>query len=394
MKRLALLFSVFLGLVFGLQGQTSSSRSNTLKLNFSASVPQVTWLSPIQFASTSAEKSMMIKIGVTSESKVSKIELFVNDLPADESRGFAVVESADKGIFDEIFQKEARFRIGDNNLKVVVENDDGGTATSTRLVNYSAPVVALAAGIGVAGSGRQDYALVFGTDEYVDWGDLTNPVNDANTIAAELKESYGFKVEVIENATKRVVLTKIREYSKKSYLEDDQLLIFFAGHGQFDEVTKTGYIVTSDSEKGDEIKETYLSHSVLRDQINNIPCKHVLLTMDACFGGTFDPVIAKAGSRGEDDYELTKPEFVKRKLRFKTRLYLTSGGKEYVPDGRPGSHSPFARKILEALRNYGGKDGVVTMNELNTYLERLETLPRSGEFGDNEPGSDFVFVAR
>ncbi len=116
--------------------------------------------------------------------------------------------------------------------------------------------------------------------------------------------------------------------------------------------------------------------------------------MDACFGGTFDPVIAKAGSRGEDDYELTKPEFVKRKLRFKTRLYLTSGGKEYVPDGRPGSHSPFARKLLEALRNYGGKDGVVTMNELNTYLEKLEKLPRSGEFGDNEPGSDFVFVAR
>ncbi len=150
MKRLALLLSVILGLAFVAQGQTSTSRSNTLKLNFSASVPQLTWLAPIEFASTSAEKSMMIKIGVTSETEVAKIQLFVNDFPADESRGFAVVESADKGIFNEIFQKEARFRIGDNNLKVIVENEDGGVATSTRLINYSAPVMAAAAAAGIA----------------------------------------------------------------------------------------------------------------------------------------------------------------------------------------------------------------------------------------------------
>ena len=394
MKRLSLLLSVFLGFAVTVSGQTSSSRSNTLNLNFSASVPKVTWLSPLEFASNTEDKTMMIKIGVTSDADISKIQLFVNDQPAEESRGFDVVESTDKGVFDEIFQKEARFRIGDNNLKIVVENADGGVATSTRLVNYSAPAMAAAAATGIAAAGRQDYALIFATDDYDEWNDLTNPVFDGTTIGEELEQSYGFSVELIKNATKRDVLTKIREYAKKSYLEDDQLLIFFAGHGQFDEVTKTGYIVTKDSRRRDEIKESYLSHSVLRDQINNIPCKHVLLTMDACFGGTFDPVIAKAGSRGQDDYELTTSEFLKRKLRFKTRMYLTSGGKEYVPDGRPGAHSPFARKFLEALRDYGGKDAVLTLDEMKIYMERLEKLPRLGEFGDNEPGSDFVFVAQ
>lgn len=81
-------------------------------------------------------------------------------------------------------------------------------------------------------------------------------------------------------------------------------------------------------------------------------------------------------------------------MKFKTRLYLTSGGKEYVPDGRPGMHSPFTRKILEALRGYGGKDGILTVNEIITAVEKVEPQPRFGEFGDNEPGSDFILIAK
>jgi hypothetical protein len=83
-----------------------------------------------------------------------------------------------------------------------------------------------------------------------------------------------------------------------------------------------------------------------------------------------------------------------RKLTYKTRKYLTSGGKEYVPDGRPGMNSPFARKFLEALRGRGGKDLILSLIELNSYVETLKPQPRMGEFGDNAPGSDFVFIAR
>jgi len=391
MKKLALFCCLFAGLFFTAQAQIITGKSNTIRLDYKPAIPKVTWISPNEFASSTDGKNVVIRIGLNSEVPITNIELFVNDVPAQESRGFAVVEDVDKGIFDEIFEKQVRLKVGDNNLKVLVENKDGGLASGTRVITYTEPVIATNT---IPLSDRRDYAVIFGTDNYEEWGDLTNPVNDSRTIGKELEENYGFKVEVIENASKREVLLKIREYAKKSYLPEDQLLIFFAGHGQFDELTKTGYLVTTDSKKRDEIKETYLSHSILRDVINNIPCEHVLLTMDACFGGTFDPVIAKAGSRGEDDYELTATEFIKRKLRFKTRKFLTSGGKEYVPDGRPGAHSPFARKFLEALRNYGGKDRILTLTEMATYMERLEILPRSGEFGDNEPGSDFVFIAR
>jgi hypothetical protein len=77
-----------------------------------------------------------------------------------------------------------------------------------------------------------------------------------------------------------------------------------------------------------------------------------------------------------------------------TRKYLTSGSKEYVPDGRPGEHSPFARKLLDALRNYGGDDKILTLEEISTYVEKVSPQPRLGEFGINEPGSDFLFMVK
>ena len=60
------------------------------------------------------------------------------------------------------------------------------------------------------------------------------------------------------------------------------------------------------------------------------------------------------------DDELDQFEYINRKLKLKTRKFLTSGGKEYVSDGRPGQHSPFVRKLLEAIRSYGGDDSVLS----------------------------------
>jgi len=90
----------------------------------------------------------------------------------------------------------------------------------------------------------------------------------------------------------------------------------------------------------------------------------------------------------------SKTEFIQRKLKFRSRIYLTSGGKEYVKDGRPGQHSPFARQFLTALREFGGSDGIITKSELKGYMEVLAQQPMMGDFGTYEPGSDFIFIAR
>ncbi len=243
-------------------------------------------------------------------------------------------------------------------------------------------------------SNHHSLALVFASNVYDTYGELINPVFDARTIGLELENNYSTYVEIVENPTLNEVASRIREYAKRTYSNNDYLLIFFAGHGTYDEVFKEGYVVFRDSKADDVAKSTYLSHSNLRTMINNIPCNHILLVMDVCFGGTFDPLIASR-SRAADMYaDISNEEYLTRKSRYKTRYYLTSGGKEYVPDGRPGQHSPFARKFIEALRNYGGTDNILTVNEILQFIEKVDPQPCFGEFGNNEPGSDFILMAK
>jgi len=233
-------------------------------------------------------------------------------------------------------------------------------------------------------------ALIFATNIYDSFGELVNPILDGNTIASELKSNYAFECEIVENASLHECMNKLRDYAKKSYNSKDNLLIFFAGHGIYDNIFKEGYIISTDSKSDDAGKTSYLSHSNLRTVVNNIPCPHTFLVLDVCFGGTFDPLIASKGRAADLYGEISNEEFITRKAKYKTHLYLTSGGKEYVPDGRPGHHSPFARKFIEALRDYGGKDGILTVNEIIQFIEKVEPQARFGEFGDNEPGSDFL----
>lgn len=292
------------------------------------------------------------------------------------------------------FETYIKLNKGENKINVIAKNNINKISNDTFTITYKKDVPNNPDNPIKTVRNANDYAIMFATDKYDNWSQLINPVNDAKTIQTELKDNYGFNTELVENPTKFTLKSKLREYALKQYNPDDQLFIFIAGHGQFDNTYKEGYIVTKDSMLHDDIKDSYISHSELATILNNINCRHIFLVMDVCFGGTFDQRIAQRGESVTEYQEITRTEFIQRKLKNKTRIYLTSGGKEYVSDGRPGQHSPFARKFLEALRNYGGSDSVLTQSEINNYVEKLIPEPRYGEFGNNEPGSDFIFVAK
>ncbi len=148
--------------------------------------------------------------------------------------------------------------------------------------------------------------------------------------------------------------------------------------------------------KDDSLYDSYLPHENVRTILERLDCKHVLLIVDSCFSRTLDPTIAMAnrGRSATDPYaDVPRPEYIKRKLRYKTRRYITAGGKEYVPDGRPGQHSPFARRILESLRSFGGNDAILTLEEMMIEIEKAKPEPRMGELEGNAPGSSFVLIA-
>jgi hypothetical protein len=145
--------------------------------------------------------------------------------------------------------------------------------------------------------------------------------------------------------------------------------------------------------ENDKAKTSYISHNRLRGIIQNIPSNHILLAMDVCFGGTFDPVVASSRGEMEAAAELDT-RYLTKKLSTRTRKYLTSGGKEYVSDGIAGKHSPFTQKILTGLKEGSKSDRVMSLTRLKTYVEKLQPEPRMGSFGDDGNGSDFVFVRK
>lgn len=241
----------------------------------------------------------------------------------------------------------------------------------------------------------QDYALVIVTNEYDGWNNLQNPVNDGKALKKRLETLYGFEVELLMNPTKIDILKKMKEYRTRMFARDDQLLIFVAGHGHYDEHFDQGYLVCKNSlpVNKDEVYTTYLTHQNFQHLINKIPCKHVMLMMDVCFGGTFGN---SHGGHGQTYNKTKRNEIIELGLKYKTRRYITSGGKDYVEDSdaNSGGHSPFAQRLFIALDSKGGKDRVLTHDELFSYLERVSPLPRKGTFGNNETGSDFLFIAK
>ena len=281
------------------------------------------------------------------------------------------------------FTAEVELTRGDNVIRIRAIDRLGNVSDKeiTIFRPYSDPIIRKG----------KDYALLLAVDDYEHWTQLQKPVSDAETIQHDLETLYGFQTRLIKNPTQAGILKAIREYAEMDYSDDDQLFIFFAGHGHFDETFEVGYLVARDTQLPNEdvAMLSYVSHSVIRDIIDAMNCKHIFLVLDTCYSGTFDRLIAMRG-RAEDISQRRLAEAdINRIFQYTTRWYLTSGGKEIVYD-----ESPFVHQFLEALRSKGGIDSILTVDEILSYVKRLvKPKPRSSGFGSDEPGSDFLFFA-
>lgn len=375
---------------FCAEAQIVADKTNEIVLNFknpdiNTSLPTIEWIFPRLEYTNTQEHRIEVKAKVTSATPLKNVVLSVKKSKTAEPLGARSADMDDP--FNVTIDLSMQVLDGENIIEIVAENEDGGIVKDYRSIKVGLDAIADAVMVD-----RKDYALLIATNKYDNWNDLVNPIYDAEAIAKELQDRFGFVVEIVKDADQNTVMTKLREYAQRKYKPQDQLFIFFAGHGIYDDVFGEGFLVARNSILNDVSKNTYISHNRIRSNINNIPCEHIFLAMDVCFGGTFDPVLAS--SRAALYEETNDQEYLVKKLSMKTRKYLTSGGKEYVSDGVRGHHSPFALNFLEALKTNGGPDRILILDEIKLYMERLKTTPRFGEFGSDQKGSDFVFVAR
>jgi len=390
MKTYQFCFSMFVILfALNVKGQVVVDRTNQIQLDFNKPIvatklPTITWELPGLEYTNSTENRVDIKATINSILPLKLVRVAVLQSLDEEPTAYMDIDLTSE--FTAVVEKNIFLRNGQNYVEVIAENKDGGMVKDTRSIIVGMDAISDAVAID-----RKDYAVLFGTDQYDNWNDLVNPIYDSKAIAKELEERYGFEVEIVENADQDMVFNKLREYAQRTYKPQDQLFIFFAGHGQYDETFGEGYVVARNSLANDPGKNSYISYNRLRSNINNINSEHIMLMLDVCFGGTFDQVLAS--SRNIYD-EMDNTEFIVKKLSTKTRKYLTSGGKEYVSDGIAGKHSPFTARLLEALKTNGGEDRLLTISEINLFMQKLQTTPMFGSFGSDEQGSEFLFIAR
>jgi hypothetical protein len=242
------------------------------------------------------------------------------------------------------------------------------------------------------------YALVIGTDTYTanGWGSLPNALLDARRIAEELRKGFDYNVTLLENKPADSIYDAIRQLSAKLNA-NDQLIVYVSGHGDFDDkLMDDGFMVCSDSKakKLDPYRNSYIAYSKLSRMINRLPAKQVLMVLDVCFGGSFDERAVRNKARGDVYDDVATATYYGEKMKLKTRLYLSSGGKVAVPDGYAGKHSPFAHRLLQALQEKGGAQKMLTSSNLFEFVKKLPSGPVLGSFGDDDINTEFILVAK
>ncbi|MBX9850250.1 MAG: caspase family protein [Cytophagaceae bacterium] len=232
----------------------------------------------------------------------------------------------------------------------------------------------------------KNYLLIVGISTYSHWPQLGNAVKDAKDVKRILTTKYTFAAENVvevydEQATIEGIYAAFNKLKAK-VTPNDNLLIYFSGHGFYNAGLDEGYWIPVDAHKGKETE--YLPNSTLLKYLKALDSKHTFLVADACFSGA----LFSDGHRG----------YVENVEAMKSRWGLTSGRLEYVSDGNVGKNSPFATYFIKYLDTNTKKR--FTVSELIQYV-KVSVANNSDQTPIGNPlrnvgdeGGEFVFYLK
>lgn len=231
------------------------------------------------------------------------------------------------------------------------------------------------------------FLVAIAINAYPNFRKLTNAVKDAEDFIQIMQEQYGYaKAKVYKlfdkDATRGNIyqtLTKLTGEVK----DIDNMIVYFSGHGYYDELLKLGYWIPYDALP--QHSDTYLENTSLTNFIRVINSRHTLIVADACFSG------ALFATRSTGMYA----DKVEQK---KSRWAFASGRLEEVSDGAPGENSPFAGYLIKFLRT--NQNPKMTVSELVHDVKMAvgnnvkQTPEGSPLFGVGDEGGEMVFYLK
>jgi len=233
------------------------------------------------------------------------------------------------------------------------------------------------------------YALVIGINDYQHLTKLNSPLNDANEIASVLRDRYGFETTLLPNASRHDIISALDNY-RRSLPDNSNLLIYYAGHGWYDDEMEEAYWAPAEAGK-----DTYADW-IIADEITSraraIPARHILIVSDSCYSG----MLSATREDSPNMTPLRRGPYLDKCLRKKSRAVISSGGNEPVADAGAPGHSIFTYAFLEGLKEIEWDE--FSANDLfEQYLKvqvagnsnQLPTFKVIANSGDNL--GDFVF---
>jgi hypothetical protein len=283
----------------------------------------------------------------------------------------------------DILIKDLDLMKGANTISLVIRESDKVVKETVFSMLYIPPVKNISP---YALNPGKYYALIVANGTYInpEIPQLRRPVPDAKALKEILVSRYTFEPDNVYMLLdmKRANLIMTLDELQAKLTPEDNLLIYYAGHGKMDEESQRGYWLLSDAVPSSRVD--WFSNSNLTDYIKGLKAKHILLVADACFAGS----IFYSRSVFDD-----APPPILDIYKNKSRTAMTSGGTTEVNDD-----SKFSEMLIMHLKE--NSDQYLTSSQLfraveNSVMTTNSTAPRFGIIQDtNDMHGDFVFILR
>ncbi len=340
-------------------------------------LPIVTIITPRDFTTTD-NPNIEINYAVTDiGNNLDEIEVWQNEsLIEQNTKGFKKIKRG--GEQSQRFSQKINLSKGKNVIKVIADTNNQESSEAEISIYYKPQKTTY-------------YALIIAVQDYTDptIKDLDFPLKDASKLQGILTRKYLFEkrnVKLLNNpSSDEIKLAFIN--LKKKLTTNDNLLIFYSGHGGFDKDIDLGYWYPSDTDLENELE--LIENSTIQNYIAGMKAKHCLLISDACFSGS----ILKDDRSIDDTRNIDAKDKCTKYMEAESRCAMTSGYLEEVPDNS---------KFFEQLYHYLeiNEESCLLASELFARLQiivsnKTDAKPQYGEIkktGHN--GGQFVFKKR
>jgi hypothetical protein len=347
---------------------TSQISNQPLSLSKKGISNSIRFTSPPEDNSTTASDKFILQACIKATTPIKKLMIYRNNSVVN---GYLANQIIQKGDCTFMLEETLGLKLGINDLKVEVFTEED-TFSKNITVNYSLYAA-------------RNFALLIGNEKYDDPGinELSEPLQDVSALFNTLTQEYNFdpsNVIVLKNSTKAEIIGTLHQLRSK-ITPTDNFLIFYAGHGYWDEGMGIGYWLPKDAARNNPVN--WIPNTDLTNYLSAIKTKHTLLIADACFSGG----IFKTRSAFSDTYA------IEMLYQLSSRKAITSGTLTVVPD-----KSVFFQYLIKNLRD--NTNDYLSAEELFSKI-RIAVINNSAnvpQFGTiqnaGDEGGDFIFIKR